>query len=79
MEDAIQIAAQKAGISNYQIKEYPKQKSTFEELMENFTLTIKTKIVKEELGALYPIWSKFNQLKANQGILARMPYDMTIQ
>ena len=47
--------------------------------MGGLTLTIKSNIVKEELGILYPIWSKFKNISANQGILARIPYDLTIQ
>lgn len=78
LEDAIRIAVHKADLVNYQIKEYP-ELDPLEELMGGLTLTIKSNIVKEELGILYPIWSKFKNISANQGILARIPYDLTIQ
>lgn len=79
LEEAIQIAAYKAGIENYRITEYPIIKNSIEELLTEFTGSVKTKILKKEMGEFYPIWTQFKDLKLNQGVLARMPYDIILQ
>ncbi|MGB0429832.1 MAG: signal peptide peptidase SppA [Bacteroidia bacterium] len=51
LDKAIALAAEKAGISEYQVKEYPKVKDTFEELVKSLGGNVKTKMIKEEIGA----------------------------
>ena len=76
MEKAIQIAAAKAGIENYKVVEYPVVKNPIEELLTGLTGEIKARMAKEELGAFYTTWQQLKSVVHNQGLLARIPYDI---
>ena len=78
LEDAVKIAAAKAHISDYSIAEYPTLKNPIEELFNELTSNVKTRMMREELGAFYPTWEKMKNMVKNEGILARVPYEMTI-
>lgn len=79
MDDAIQIAAQKAKVSDYRIVEYPTEKDFFQELLNNFSASVKTNILKNELGDYYETFRQLqNTLNTPEGLIARMPYDMDI-
>lgn len=79
LQDAIKIAAGKAGITDYRMVEYPLMKSPFEEVMGNFSASVKTKIVKEELGSYYETFDRIKQImNMPQGMVARVPYDFTL-
>ena len=77
MEDAIKIAAEKAGIEKYSIVEYPTVKSPFETLMTELTSKVKARMMKEELGAFHTTWQQLKQIVHSQGLMARIPYDIT--
>ena len=76
LEDAIRIAAQKAGIEKYNLTEYPVVKSPIEELFAEFTTEVKVRLLKEELGTFYTTWEQMKNKVENQGLLARIPYDI---
>ena len=76
LEDAIQIAAHQAGIEKYNLVEYPVIKSPFEELITELTGSIKTQIMQEELGSFYYTWQQIKNILNNQGLMARIPYDI---
>lgn len=76
LEDAIRIAAQKAGIEKYNLAEYPVIKSPIEELFTEFTTEVKARLLKEELGTFYTTWKQMKNRIGNQGLLARIPYDI---
>lgn len=79
-EDAVEIAARKAGVQeDYKIRFYPKQKSFIEEWLseaEDFTTT---RLLKSELGADYPVYMRIRDLKNYQGSQMRLPFEMKIQ
>lgn len=76
LEDAVNIAASKANITTYGISEYPLIKNPLEELLSEFTGTIKTRLLKEELGSFYDTWQQIKDIAHHQGLVARMPYDI---
>lgn len=76
LEDAVKIAAAKAGISDYSIAEYPVVKNPIEELLTQLTGNVKARIMKEELGAFYSTWEQVKNAVQNQGLMARMPFDI---
>lgn len=76
LEDAVKIAAAKAGISDYSIAEYPVVKNPLEELLTQLTGNVKARIMKEELGAFYSTWEQVKNAVQNQGLMARMPFDI---
>lgn len=77
LNDAIQIAATKAGLTEYRITELPTERNPLEDLLTNLTETVKAKIIKAELGEFYDIYHSQKQLLKINGMVARIPYDLT--
>jgi protease-4 len=78
LNDALKLAAAKANISRYRIKELPKQRDTFEELMKSFSTKIQTSVLQSKLGESYHLWENFARESSANGIYARMPYNLEI-
>jgi protease IV len=78
LNDAVKLAASKAKIEHYRIKELPKQKDTFEELMKNFSTRIQNSILQSKMGQSYHLWENFSRESRANGIYARMPYNLEI-
>lgn len=79
-DDAIQIAATKAGIAdNYRVRLYPRIKNFYEQLLENLEENAKTNALKEEMGQYYPLYEQWQHVKSYNGVQARMPFEFTIQ
>lgn len=79
-EDAVKIAAEKAGVKNdYRIRYYPKQKSFIEQWLSEADDYTETRLLKGELGDQYPIYMRFKKLKNYQGSQTRLPFEMKIQ
>lgn len=78
LEDAIKIAANKAGLEKYNLTEYPVEKNPIEELLNQLTGTVKIRMMKEEMGAFYETWSKIKNMVQIKGLVARIPYDIVL-
>jgi len=79
-EDALSIAAAKAGVMNdYKVRYYPVQKSFFQEWLSEMEENSETKALKRELGEHYKTYEELKKLKGYQGSQARMPFELTIQ
>lgn len=76
LEEAIHIAAAKAGVEKYNIQEFPVAKNPWEELFSGFAGNIKAQLMKEELGAFYSTWEQLRNILPQQGLMARIPYDI---
>lgn len=80
-DDAITLAAQKAGVeSDYKVRYFPQQKPL--SLVEQIIVGLEDKeeeSVKENLGDLYGWYQQLQQVKEYQGTQARLPFVMTIQ
>lgn len=83
LEDAVAEAAEMAGLQTYGLRKYPKYKSDFQQLMEDFggvRAKIGESILKEEIGnRAYKILKEFKELENQQGIQARMPYSLDLK
>jgi protease-4 len=78
--DALNIAAAKAGVANdYKVRYYPVQKSFFQEWLTEMEENSETKALQRELGEHYKTFEELKKLKGYQGIQARMPFELTIQ
>lgn len=77
--DAVQLAASKAGVEDYRIRYYPKQKTFIEKLMGGLEANTKAYFIKRELGEYYPLFNKWKEVKEYQGTQARMPLEFEIQ
>jgi len=76
LDDAIKMAAEKAELTDYQIREYPEKEDFATKLMKSFTGDVETKFLKSRLGEHYQILQKVKEYENMQGIQARMPYDI---
>lgn len=77
INEAIQLAAEKANLSSWQLTELPVHKNAWAEILFNFSESLKTKLLKEELGEHYDLYQQIKQAGALQGAVARIPYDIT--
>jgi protease-4 len=72
LDDAIEIAAEKAGVSDdYKVSVYPIQKPPLEELLESLSGEYETSAMAKQLDALYPYVKSLETLKELKGIQAR--------
>ncbi len=77
LDDAILIAAGKAGLGKYTLSEYPVEKNPIEELFSGLSTSVKAKILNAELGEYYDTYRELKELtKTRQGLVARLPYDI---
>ena len=87
---ALRIAAEKAGLENYKVKEYPEEKDTWTQLTELFgesnddDLTLRAKIrmalrwkaTKDDFKALSRLEKDIDYISTAEGLQARLPYVM---
>lgn len=78
LADAIKLAAEKAGLENYRLVELPKQKKLFEQLMEDMSAEAKAWMLKDELGLSFKAYNRIKSMLNNQGVQARIPFDIEI-
>lgn len=80
LEDAIEIAVQKAGIEDdYKINYLPRQKNFLEQLMSDFSSDVQTRIMKYQLGDYFPYVMKIKQLEEYNDVQARLPFSIDIR
>jgi protease-4 len=80
LEDAVEIAATKAGVEDdYKVVYYPQVKPWFEKLMADLTNDVQTRYMKSKLGAFYPVFNELENIKKYEGVMLRMPYDLVIE
>jgi protease-4 len=83
LDDAIALAAEKAGISDYRLKEFPVVKEPIQQFIDNLTgndskepmasQSVNT-LLQSEFGALYPHVKALKEMMQTKGVQARMPY-----
>jgi len=78
LKDALRIAAEKAGITEYRIRELPRQKDPFAELLKNFSVSMQTKVMESVLGSSFNYWKNLSREANSKGIYARMPFNLEI-
>ena len=83
LDDAVAAAAEMAGLDSHGIRKYPKYKSDFERLMEDFSsvkLKIGESVIQEELGnKTFQTLKELKRMTEQKGIQARIPYNLNIQ
>jgi protease-4 len=75
---AIDIAAKKAGITEYRFECFPKQKDPFEDLVQQILGNTEETMVKKHLGQSYIFYKKLSNAMSAKGVQARLPYDIEI-
>lgn len=85
---ALAIAAEKAGLESYKVKDYPKEKDTWEQLSELFgeesdddlslmakmRMALRWKATKNELKALSRLEEDVRFVSESEGVQARLPF-----
>ena len=78
LKAAIAVAAKKAKLEDYRITELPKQKEPFQQIIEELTGKAKISIFKDELGFAYKQYNTILNMVSNQGVQARIPYNLEV-
>jgi len=79
IDEAIAIAAEKAGLEAYQIREYPAKEDFATKLMKSMTSELETKWMKAYLGEQYQAVRYLKEAREMQGIQARMEYEVVFR
>lgn len=74
IETAIAIAAKQAKLTEYRIIQLPEQKDPVQELVEDFSTSVKTKYMKEDLGESYTYVKAAKDLLKLKGVQASSMY-----
>jgi protease-4 len=79
LSDAVAIAAKKAGLETYQIRELPEKEDFSTKLMKALNEDVETKFLKTRFGEHYQIIKHVKKFENLNGIQARMPYELLIR
>ena len=80
LDDAIQIAATKAGVAeDYRVLYYPEQKTMLEKFLSEFSNDIEATYMQFKMGTTYLIYKQIEKARKYEGIQVRLPYDINIQ
>jgi len=79
LETAIKIAKEKAGLDKYVISNYPKEKNPLNALLNSFTSEARNRAIANELGSSYIYFKQVKDILDNEGIQARIPYNLEIK
>ncbi|MDX1913179.1 MAG: signal peptide peptidase SppA [Saprospiraceae bacterium] len=84
LDRAMASAAKLANLDKYRTVEYPRTSKGFEQFVEQLTKKdnddegVKGWVVRRELGEMYPVYKTLRDFRKNQGVQARLPYDLVI-
>jgi protease-4 len=76
--DAIDLAAEIAGLEEYGLVELPYQKDPLEQLLQDLTASVYTKALNAELGPFYNDYVQLKSILEMEGVQARLPYQVCI-
>jgi len=84
LDRAKAAAAKLAGLEKYRTTEFPRTKTGIEQLIEKFDRSsnsddeIRAMLIRSELGDMYPVYKMLRDARRNQGIQARLPYELIV-
>jgi protease-4 len=78
LDRAIEVAAQKANLSEYRTIQLPGLKEPIEQLFESFSSEAEAYFLKQQLGAQYEWFNAIKKQCKYQGIQTRMDYTFSI-
>ena len=79
LNDAVKLAATQAGVDHYRIKELPKEKDPFEEILKSFSTKAKVSMSEYLLGDSYQTWENINRVSHMNGLYTMLPYTLEIR
>jgi protease-4 len=84
MDRALAAAAKLANLEKYRTAEYPQTKSGLEQFLDQIMNkkerddSVRAWAIRQELGDFYPFYKTMQGFKQNNGIMFRMPYELSI-
>ena len=78
LDEAIILAAEAANIEAYRTVNYPKLEDPFEQFIKELQGNVRISILKQELGTEYKYYETLRNIKNQEGIQARIPFDIEI-
>ncbi len=80
LHDAVNFAANKAGLKNYNVAAYPKKKSRFEQFFEDMEEdNLSAKFIESKMGKeKFRIYQQLTDPKLQSGVMMQLPYSIEI-
>ncbi|QGY44920.1 signal peptide peptidase SppA [Maribellus comscasis] len=78
LDDAVELAAEIAGVEEYRTISLPFLPDPFEEFFKTGTDNLRARFLKNELGEKYRYYEYWKKATSFNGIFARMPYDIYV-
>lgn len=79
LDDAVAIAVEKAGLTAYNIKEFPEKEDFRTKLMKGLSTDLETRLLKSQLGEKYNLFMQVTTAEKMNGIFARLPLDFELK
>ena len=79
IDKAIEEAANLANLEDYSLNSFPKKRDFFESFLSDQKEELTTRAMKEYLGSDYQLFKTIKEIKEQDFIQARMPYDINIR
>lgn len=79
IKDAVAEAAKLADLKDYKINSFPQKSNFFETLLLNQKEELATRALKEYLGKDYELFTKLKQIREQDFVQARLPFDFEIR
>lgn len=85
LDRALSAAAQRAGIEKYRVVEYPATKTPLEQILDKLMRQtdpddeVRAWMMRSDLGELYPMYRMLRDARKNQGIQARLPFEIILR
>jgi protease-4 len=78
LQDAIDLAAEIAGLDNYRTVALPEQLDPFQQMLKTGSDNIRTRYMKNKLGEKYRYLEFLERASHMNGIYARLPYELNV-
>lgn len=78
LHESIKIAAEMADLEEYRLQEVPRLKSFTERLLEDLQSGTANTLLKLRFGDEWKVYQKLKMLKQQEGMQARMPFELEI-
>ena len=85
LDRALSAAAKLANLEKYRTAEYPQTKTGLEQLLDQLMNkddrdeNVRAWAIRQELGEFYPLYKTMQGFRQNNGILLRMPYEVSVK
>lgn len=76
---AIEIAAKKANLDNYRTISLPEGEDVLKKLIEDFSDDVSAGVTGKNFGTAYDYYAQVHSLLKQQGVMARMPFDINVR